>query len=122
MTLNEYQNKAMETCMPSCFNDSYMMGLLQEESGELQGKVNKAIRTKFITIKDGMITFSFPKDLEAIEDFDTLLEKELGDVLWACAGIASVRGWKLGDVATNNLEKLASRKQRGVIAGEGDNR
>lgn len=108
--------------MPSCFNDSYMMGLIQEESGELQGKVNKAIRTKFITIKDGMITFNFPNDIEAIEEFDIMLEKELGDILWAVAGTAAVRGWNLADVARNNLSKLASRKERGVIAGEGDNR
>jgi hypothetical protein len=31
-------------------------------------------------------------------------------------------GWSLEDVAKSNLEKLASRKQRGVIDGEGDNR
>jgi hypothetical protein len=31
-------------------------------------------------------------------------------------------GWKLDDVAQKNLDKLASRKQRGVIDGDGDNR
>nr|CAI9751227.1 hypothetical protein WMHIBSEC_WMHIBSEC_CDS_0051 [Caudoviricetes sp.]CAI9751786.1 hypothetical protein AZFZUZMX_AZFZUZMX_CDS_0051 [Caudoviricetes sp.] len=31
-------------------------------------------------------------------------------------------GWKLEDVAKLNLEKLASRQQRGVIDGNGDNR
>jgi hypothetical protein len=31
-------------------------------------------------------------------------------------------GWKLEDVAQQNLQKLASRKERGKIAGEGDNR
>jgi hypothetical protein len=31
-------------------------------------------------------------------------------------------GWDLEDVAQGNLDKLASRKQRGVIDGNGDNR
>jgi hypothetical protein len=31
-------------------------------------------------------------------------------------------GWKLDDVARENLEKLASRQQRGVIDGNGDER
>jgi hypothetical protein len=31
-------------------------------------------------------------------------------------------GWDLEDIAKMNLEKLASRKNRGVIAGDGDNR
>lgn len=31
-------------------------------------------------------------------------------------------GWNLEDVAQGNLDKLASRKARGVIDGSGDNR
>ena len=31
-------------------------------------------------------------------------------------------GWDLEDVAQGNLDKLASRQQRGVIDGNGDNR
>lgn len=44
MTLNEYQNRAMETCMPSCDNFSYMMLNLIGEVGEFAGKVAKMIR------------------------------------------------------------------------------
>lgn len=29
---------------------------------------------------------------------------------------------KMDDIATNNIEKLASRLERGVISGSGDNR
>lgn len=47
---------------------------------------------------------------------------EAGDILWQLAGLCKVMGWRLEDVAKANLEKLASRKQRGVIDGEGDNR
>lgn len=47
---------------------------------------------------------------------------EAGDILWQLSGLCEVMGWRLEDVAKANLEKLASRKQRGVIDGEGDNR
>ena len=44
MTLNEYQEKAMSTCMPSCDNMAYMLINLMSELGELAGKVSKPIR------------------------------------------------------------------------------
>lgn len=50
------------------------------------------------------------------------LKKEAGDILWQLAGLCWVMGWDLEDVAQGNLDKLASRKQRGVIDGDGDNR
>lgn len=36
--------------------------------------------------------------------------------------LCSVMGWDLEKIAKMNLEKLASRKNRGVIDGNGDNR
>jgi len=48
--------------------------------------------------------------------------KELGDVMWYLAGIARYLDVDLSEVAEGNIEKLASRKQRGVISGSGDNR
>lgn len=47
---------------------------------------------------------------------------EAGDVLWQLSGLCSVMGWDLETVAKRNLEKLSSRKARGVVAGEGDYR
>lgn len=47
---------------------------------------------------------------------------ELSDVLWYCAAIATELGVPLSRVARLNLEKLASRKKRGVIGGSGDGR
>ena len=55
---------------------------------------------------------------EEIQD----LQKELGDVLWQLSGLCSVMGWSLEEVAQQNLDKLASRQQRNVIEGNGDNR
>ena len=47
---------------------------------------------------------------------------EIGDILWQTAGLAKVMGVTLEEVAEENLSKLASRKQRNVIAGDGDER
>ena len=85
MTLNEYQQQAMKTCMPSCNNIATW-----------------ADRTP--------------------EEWETNLQKEVGDCLWFLAGICHVMGWQLGDIALQNIDKLQSRKQRGVIIGNGDNR
>lgn len=50
------------------------------------------------------------------------LAKEVGDVLWYCAQLSRVLGFKLSDIAAMNVEKLSSRKARGVLHGNGDNR
>lgn len=39
MELNEYQDRAMSTCMPSCNNISYMLLNLVAEVGEFSGKL-----------------------------------------------------------------------------------
>lgn len=44
MELNEYQEKAMSTCMESCENDAYMLLNLVAEVGEYAGKMAKLIR------------------------------------------------------------------------------
>ena len=50
MELNEYQKKAMETCMPSCRNISYMLLNLVGEVGELASKIAKDIRKDTVEI------------------------------------------------------------------------
>lgn len=50
------------------------------------------------------------------------LKKEMGDVLWYLARLADVTGFSLEEVAAGNLEKLASRKARNVLAGSGNDR
>jgi NTP pyrophosphatase (non-canonical NTP hydrolase) len=73
------------------------------EAGEISNKVKKVMR-------DG-------KELD-IED----IKHELGDVLWYVASFATVLGIDLEEVAQANIDKLKSRKERGVIGGSGDNR
>lgn len=127
MELNDYQKKAMTTCMPSCNNFSYMMLNLFGEVGEFSSKVAKALRKKMLHI--GGETYSansliVGEGLEGdkIDTFDEDLMKEAGDILWQLSGLCSVMGWTLEEVAQQNLDKLASRQQRNVIDGDGDNR
>ena len=77
------------------------------EAGEVADKVKKVIR-------DRGGSFS-PEVIEA-------LKLELGDVLWYVAQLATELGLDLDAIASANLEKLASRAARNVIAGDGDNR
>lgn len=48
------------------------------------------------------------------------LKKELGDVLWYISNIASDYGLTLEEIASHNIVKLTSRKDRGVLSGSGD--
>jgi len=120
MELNEYQDKAMTTCMPSSDNFAYMMLNLVGEVGEFSSKVAKGIRKKDLDIKSN--------ELRAIGIFDDTinieneLKCELGDICWQVAGLCKVMGWTLEEVCQANLDKLASRQDRGVIDGSGDNR
>lgn len=80
---------------------------LAEEAGEVSGKLAKAVR-----------------DNEGVVDGERLIEvkKELGDVCWMVAELCTCFGFELEDVMQKNIDKLTSRKQRGVLHGSGDNR
>ena len=56
------------------------------------------------------------------EERKAALIKELGDVLWYLAILSRDLGVDLETVAKNNIAKLTSRKERGQIKGDGDNR
>ena len=128
MGLNDYQNKAMSTCMDSSRNMSYMAMGLTSEVGEFMGKIAKAIRKGDVYIgtnaqgSDLHYSESFLEDCYRCYQWEMELMHELGDILWFTAGIAEVMGWKLDKVAEENISKLASRQKRGVIVGNGDNR
>lgn len=121
LTLNEYQKRAMTTCMATCENESYMFLNLVGEVGELASKMAKAIRKgKAIIDANHFITErgNFSMSDEEIAD----LKAECGDIMWEIAGFCHVMGWTLEEVCQENLDKLASRKERGVIDGNGDRR
>ena len=110
----------MSTCMPSCDNFQYMMLNLVGEVGELASKVAKAIRKGEATITGDQLRHPSTRRID--DDLEEAMMLESGDILWELAGLCSVMGWDLEKIAQMNLDKLASRQQRGVIEGNGDNR
>jgi NTP pyrophosphatase (non-canonical NTP hydrolase) len=102
MLLNEYQELAFKTAMETAKSPAYMISNLTSEAGEVAGKYAKWIR-------DGIL------DEEG-------MQKEVGDVLWQIAGLSTVMGWSLADIASKNLQKLAARKLNNTLTGSGDER
>lgn len=111
----------MMTCMESSRNFPYMILNLVGEVGELASKVAKAIRKENATIEQCM-ELRVPSDRPNDDELEEAMQKEAGDILWQLAGLCSIMGWDLDVIAQQNLDKLASRQQRGVIDGNGDNR
>lgn len=110
MTFDEYQKQALTTVLSTGdeFKDllHWVLGL-NGEAGEVAEKLKKIIRDK-----QGVVS----------ADDKVELAKELGDVLWYIAVFANDLGVSLDDIAGQNLAKLSSRKERGVLGGNGDNR
>lgn len=110
MTLDDYQRRALETVLSTGdeFKDllHWILGV-NGEAGEIAEKIKKIIRDK-----DGVVS----------ADDKTELAKEVGDVLWYLAVLSEQLGTSLDAIAQQNLHKLASRQQRGVLGGSGDNR
>lgn len=120
MTLNEYQRKAMSTCMDSCDNFAYMFIGMVGEVGEVASKVAKLIRKEKAMIRTNDLV---DLNLEDLPDREKLtIIDECGDVLWFIAGLTKTLGFTLEEVAERNIAKLADRKKRGVIDGNGDHR
>lgn len=120
LTLNEYQQRAMTTCMDSCSNFSYMFLNLVGEVGELASKVAKHIRKDKAEIVDNHLCNGADETLSESDLID--MRRECGDIAWQLAGLCRVMGWTLEEVCRENLAKLADRKERHVIDGFGDNR
>lgn len=122
LTLNEYQKRAMSTCMPSCDNFAYMSYGLIGEVGELMGKIAKHIRKENVSINKNelVLTENYLGAPVLTEDEANAIIAEVGDCLWFIAGIAKALGWPLEEVASGNLDKLAARKAAGTIVGNGD--
>lgn len=112
LTFQEYQEATEATAIyPEAGRGTPMalayVGLGLGESGEVQGKIKKIIRDS-----DGEIS----------NEARAAIGKELGDQLWYIGRVAAELGLSLGVIAVNNLEKLSSRKERGVLGGSGDDR
>ncbi len=113
MKIEDYSKQAITTLLGDhAITDmdatllSQVFGLVGE-SGEVAEKFKKLIRDKQGKLSD--------------EDKQEIL-KELGDILWYVNTVANLLGSSLEEVAQKNLDKVLSRKERGVTKGSGDNR
>lgn len=115
MTFDEYQQRALSTDLgkdnadKSPMSPAFLSAILglAGESGEFTDKFKKVIRDDKGIISD---------------ERQAELKKELGDVLWYVAVVADYLGIPLSELATANIEKLADRAKRQMLAGSGDNR
>jgi len=107
--LDRYQEEAWETAIyPDKGNNLYYPALgLVGEAGEVCNKIKKVMRDQ-----DGKATLEQKNEIA----------KELGDVLWYLATLATELDSHLGCIADSNLKKLEDRAKRGVLKGSGDNR
>jgi NTP pyrophosphatase (non-canonical NTP hydrolase) len=109
MTFEEYQEKSRSTAIYPSIGSNIVyptLGLVGE-AGEIANKVKKIFRDD-----NGVIT----------DERRTEIRKELGDVLWYLAQAATEFNLTLDQIAQENLERLASRAERGTLHGSGDNR
>jgi NTP pyrophosphatase (non-canonical NTP hydrolase) len=109
MQLSDYQQRSRATAVypDAGRNLTYPALGLCGEAGEAAEKVKKALRDD-----GGVLT----------EERRVALAAELGDVLWYVAQLATEAGLDLDAIADDNLSKLLSRQERGVLAGSGDSR
>lgn len=109
MEFNEYQQKSRQTAVYPVIGQGFVYPALglAGESGEVVEKIKKIFRDQ-----QGMVG----------DEQRQAVAKELGDVLWYLAQLATELDLDLNQVAQDNLDKLFSRQQRGQLHGSGDER
>jgi NTP pyrophosphatase (non-canonical NTP hydrolase) len=109
MKANDYQTGALQTAIYPNRGANFVypaLGLVGE-AGEVADKLKKVIRDN-----EGILT----------DPVRESVAKELSDVCWYVAVLAYELDYNLEEIMQMNLDKLASRQQRGVLSGSGDNR
>ena len=109
MELGEYQKRSRVTALYPDNGNNFIyptLGLCGE-AGEVSEKIKKVLRDRGGIVDDQV---------------RNEVSKELGDVLWYVAQLATELGLSLDNIAAANLEKLLSRKNRNMLHGSGDNR
>lgn len=91
----------------NCNNLQYASLGLAEEVGEVISYVKRGIRDH-----DGNIPDAARESVK----------KELGDVLWYLSRFCKLYGTSLSEIASINIKKLQSRKERNAIGGKGNER
>lgn len=110
VSIVDYANWTITTAIyPSCGNrdlpEAMYLGLgLAGETGEVTDIIKKMYR-------DGPEKKHIDK-----------LRGELGDVIWYWARLCDALYFNPSELLAENMAKLSSRKDRGVLGGSGDNR
>ena len=155
VTVKNYQELAMKTCLPSAKNWDYCYTLIASEIGEAFGKWGKKFRDGefdkdkltdelgdvfwgvalacelggydfeelwgFEEIK-AYIQIMFPTPISFVGCEWALEEKEVWKYLLYAKTFAEECGIDPQECLRRNIAKLAGRKERGTIGGNGDNR
>ena len=109
MNFKEYQKLSRKTAIYPDKDNNFIYPTLglAGESGEVVEKIKHILRD------DGG---------KVSEKAKQEIAKEMGDTLWYIAQLATELNLSLDDIASSNIEKLFSRKERGTLPGRGDNR
>ena len=146
LTFNEYAKLAGRTAIypgrGTALGLSYVALKLAGEAGEFAENVGKAIRDDELFTKITIDGVDYFRPNKVTSERLTKLRKEAGDALWYISQICLELGmmtdmndlnnmvredgligtYGFGDIALENIEKLASRQKRGVLGGSGDER
>lgn len=115
LTLDDYQKFASKTAIYKGRGDvqglNYVCLKLNGEAGEIAELMGKHFRDDADTFFDNITP---QRRMRMI--------KEAGDALWYVSQLAHELGVTFGELALENIYKLQSRKDRGVLGGEGSER
>ena len=109
MTFKDYQKQSRKTAIYPNVGKNFIYPTLglAGETGEVVEKIKRILRDKNMAISE--------KTKEE-------LTKEMGDVLWYLAQLATELNLSLDKIASFNIKKLSDRQKRGKLHGGGDNR
>jgi len=108
MDFDAYQIAAYKTAIyPKEFVVIYPALKLNGEAGEVAELIGKMLRDD-----NGILS----------DERKARVSKELGDVLWYVAAVATDCGLSMADIAKENIAKLAKRAEEGKLHGDGSDR
>jgi NTP pyrophosphatase (non-canonical NTP hydrolase) len=130
LSFNEYQRAAAETAIYRQSIEKYVYGLGIPDDGKAQELVN-LLCTAYVILglagEAGEVAGAFKKvlrdgDVMLTEEKKKDLLKETGDTLWYSSQVSAELGENYATTASNNINKLLDRKERGVLSGSGNDR
>lgn len=144
ITIDNYQEHAMRTCLPSCRNKEYAdygyISEWHEYRSKLYGYFAKKIRgdsiEKLIQVKqqikdelgDCFWFIALKCELEKVNFAkiyilrNSIKNNEIAEEILKLCDACKKCKFEVEDVLQRNIDKLASRAERGVIKGNGDER